>query len=114
MLIETLKNIQSDRKGFKKETYREILKLAKDRVIFYAKGRGSDTDVHFCLYTVPVWLPNRPLYDSTKAANYVVKKMQAEGLNVVKVTPNQLYISWDQQPETKPKTNQSTALLNFL
>lgn len=114
MLLETLQNIHADRKTHKKETYRAIFQLAKDRVLFYARGRGSDTDTFFCIYTVPVWMPNRPLYDANKAATYVMKKLCKEGLTVSKLTPNQLYISWNDEKNTEDPPPKSTMLFNLL
>lgn len=117
MLLQTLQDIHADRKQHKKDTYRAILRLAKERVLFYARGRGSDTNTFFCIYTVPVWLPNRPLYDANKAATYVMKKLvKKEGLNVTKIAPNQLYISWEDTatPTTVAVPSQSTMLFNLL
>ena len=109
MLINTLKGIQEEREGHKKETYKTILNLAKDRVIFYAKGKKKN----FCVYTVPVWLVNRPLYDAEKAASYVQKKLTMEGLHVTKITPNQLYIQWIFE-NNKNNNRQKDLFLNLL
>ena len=115
MLIDTLHGIAQGRKHYKKETYREILKLAKERVVFYAKGRGGgEKGMQFCIYTVPVWLPNRPLYNSEKASKYVLRKLTAEGLYVSNITPNQLYISWGLPAAKEKSDNRQTALLGLL
>jgi len=90
LLVTKLQRIGQERNEHKRITYKLLVERAKQHILFYARGCKKD----FCVYTVPVWLPHRPLYDPTKATKYVAEKMRKQGLYVSRLSPNQLYVSW--------------------
>lgn len=90
MLASKLQSIGDRRNDHKRETYRAILRRARRRLLFYARGKNAT----YCVYTIPIWLPHRPLYDPSKATKYVSTKLRKEGLRVTPLTPNQIFVSW--------------------
>lgn len=105
-LVDELRTIHRQRKNHRRETYRCLVERAKERVLLYAKGTQGGRRRVCCTYDVPLWLPNRPLYDAIRAAEYVVRKLRKEHLEVQRVD-RRLYIMWS---DTTPDAPSSSSL----
>jgi len=70
-----------------------IKKIHYTNIISRIKSNNSYGNTSL-VYTVPLFLPSFQLYDINIVINYLISKLQRDGLKVSKLKDYDLYITW--------------------
>lgn len=93
LTVGDVQAIRLDRARTNHESYKLVLQRVYDRI----RNRTSlnHTDLS---YSIPPFIPGRPVYDLSHAARYVTEKLQRGGFAVTGGTNGVLLIDWSLPP----------------
>ena len=94
--VENIISIQKKRTERNEQLKQKMLNLVKDKINTYANFGQTN-----CIYTVPNFLIGEIPYDLPTISKYIFKKLKSDGLYVIKMSDQYIYISWDIKDITK-------------
>lgn len=91
MSLDNILKIQRERKYRRNLIYGEIYDKVKIRIDHYVKFGKT-----YCIYEIPYIIYGQPHINFGEIANYLENKLKKEGFGVYRMTPNSLYITWEE------------------
>ena len=88
--VENILSIQKKRSQRGEQLKQKMLQSVKEKINNYANFGQTN-----CIYTVPNFLIGEIPYDLDKMTKYICKKLKEEGLYIIKMSSEHIYISWD-------------------
>jgi hypothetical protein len=112
--VENILSIQKKRSQRGEQLKQKMLQSVKEKINNYANFGQTN-----CIYTVPNFLIGEIPYDLDKMTKYICKKLKEEGLFIIKMSSEYIYISWDikdiakNQSSSKSSKSGSNDLNNY-
>ena len=94
--VENILEIQKKRTVRDEQLKQKMLHIIKEKINTYAKFGQKN-----CIYTVPNFLVGEIPYKIELMTKYIIKKLKSEGLYIIKLSDQYIYISWDIKDITK-------------
>ena len=94
--VENILEIQKKRTVRDEQLKLKMLSIIKEKINNYAKFGQKN-----CIYTVPNFLVGEIPYKIESMTKYIIKKLKSEGLYIIKLSDQYIYISWDIKDITK-------------
>ena len=88
--IESAIELQKNRLNRDKIIKDKILNMIKDKIINYTKHNFTN-----CIFNIPYFIIGYLPFDNEKMCNFIINKLTTEGLYVIKLNNENIYISWD-------------------
>ena len=106
--LNELQKYQRSRESRKYDYFEEVLKKCHHKIKISASNFETQ-----CFFTIPSFILGLPSYSQKLCCEYVMNKLIQDGLKVLFINPNILYITWDIQ-YVKPKeiTNNNNTNIN--
>ncbi len=99
--IRSLYESRAVRDSARLRVYNALLQKIYDRITFVTRSRP---DICYCAFVIPSIIPGQPLVHVDDAANYLILRLNAAGLDITYTKPNLLFISWQAHEENYHKT----------
>ena len=87
--IESAIELQKTRSNRDQIVKEKILNMIKDKIINYTKHNFTN-----CIFNVPHFIIGYLPYDNEKMCNSIIKILNKEGLLIIKLNCENIYISW--------------------
>tara|TARA_B100000886_G_C20408046_1_gene485704 strand:+ start:691 stop:1086 length:396 start_codon:yes stop_codon:yes gene_type:complete len=87
--IESAIELQKNRSNRDQLVKNKILNMIKDKIINYTKYNFTN-----CIFNIPHFIIGYLPYDNEKMCNFIIKILKNDGLLVVKLNCENIYISW--------------------
>ena len=81
---------QKDRENKKKKNFKKVYKLVERRII-----DSSKINLYQCIYDIPNFLLNGPLYSLDECREYILNKLKSNGFQTMVITENRILIRWN-------------------
>ena len=88
--VQNIISIQKKRSLREEQLKTKMLSSVKEKIHNYANFGQTN-----CIYTIPNFLIGEIPYKLESMSKYLIKKLKAEGLYVIKISPEYIYISWN-------------------
>lgn len=88
--VENIISIQKKRSQRVEQLKQKILNSVKDKINNYANFGQTN-----CIYTIPNFMIGEIPYNLESMSKFIIKKLKNDGLYVVKISPEYVYISWN-------------------
>jgi len=100
LTVDDLKKHDKEKAQRVRRIYKEILQDCYNRI----KMRNSK-GCTYLIFSVPVIVPGKPLYNVNEAIRYIMNKLVTGGFKVVVSMDMKIHITWNEeiQPVSKPK-----------
>jgi hypothetical protein len=89
LTVQSLTDEDIARSRMNRETYKLLLQACYAQVQLRAQ-----CNVRSFIYTIPLFLPNRPGFKVHRANRYICDKLARGGFRAAPVTQNSIYIDW--------------------
>lgn len=96
--IQKINQIEKNRREIRKQTYTKIYEQFSRKIMHAV--RTSQQQVFL---TVPSFVIGFPVFDRDKAAIYLKRQLQRNGMQVVQVSDYEFHISWKPKKKKKAK-----------
>ena len=87
--IESVIELQKNRSNRDQLVKDKILNMIKDKIVNYTKHNFTN-----CIFNIPHFIIGYLPYDIEKMCNFIIKNLKNEGLLVIKLNCENIYISW--------------------
>ena len=88
--VENILNIQKNRSLREEKLKEKILHSVEEKINNYANFGHTN-----CIYTIPNFIFGEMPYKIDSMNRYLVKKLKKEGLYIINISPQYIYISWN-------------------
>jgi hypothetical protein len=111
--VSSVIKIQENRSKRDEAVKQKILTMINDKIINYTKYNYTN-----CIFNIPNFIIGYLPYNIDYMCNFLIKQLSKEGLYIIKLNSENIYISWNindlhkQTPINKTKKETSN-LLNF-
>jgi len=111
--VSSVIKIQENRSKRDEAVKQKILTMINDKIINYTKYNYTN-----CIFNIPNFIIGYLPYNIDYMCNFLIKQLSKEGLYIIKLNSENIYISWNindlhkQTPNNKTKKETSN-LLNF-
>ena len=88
--VENILSIQKNRSLREEQLKQKMLNSVKEKMNNYAKFGKT-----YCIYTIPTFLIGELPFKIESMHRYIIKKLKKEGLYIIDISIQHIYISWD-------------------
>lgn len=93
MSLNDILEIERERRQRERATLITVYERLQNRINMSVRNARA----HYCIYTIPDFIPGYPLINIDKTMKYLLKKLKREGFIAAPVDHKNIFITWDPQ-----------------